>query len=72
MKGLIFFFQSLSFSRSIATPYRCVAKLKQVNDSTKIQMHQSVEAKLKVLRERYERETAYNEDGSANNGEINE
>lgn len=45
-----------------------MARLKQVTDSTKIQLHQSVEAKLQILRERYERENAYSNENS-NDGE---
>ncbi|KAI6205891.1 hypothetical protein M3Y94_00843700 [Aphelenchoides besseyi] len=41
---------------NIATPYRCVARLGKLNTSTKVQLHQSVKAKLKILQESYERE----------------
>lgn len=57
--------------RSIAKPYRCDAYLKQVMDSTKIHLHQSVEAKLKVLRERYERENISSDVDNSNEGKIN-
>ncbi|KAI6243712.1 Microprocessor complex subunit DGCR8/PASHA [Aphelenchoides fujianensis] len=43
---------------SAATPFRAIARLEQLNTSTKVQMHQSVEAKLKILQERYVREAA--------------
>lgn len=48
-----------------------MAKLKQVPDSTKIQLHQSLEAKLQILRERYQRENTSNSESASTDGKTN-
>lgn len=65
MTETYFFWKQIYYHRislsSATTPYRCVAKLKPTSALIQIQQQQSIQVKLKLLRERYEKESSNSE-----------